>query len=289
MTTTMTEAREPAAAYRRDGCVVVPGLFDAGRVERLLALCDDIRERWLARDPQTGQPGGDPRTATHMRHLNHPAYFAGRRELLPEILDACADERVLALLRAAWGEEPLFRCTSLFFNPTGIQQEGSWHRDTQFGEPDAAKERTLIERIGRGEDRCGVQIQIALVPSEDLEYVPGSHRRWDSDEELRVRRGDDGTHTSESLSSARRLAQVPGDGAFFDPSGLHRGRYHADRPRRAFMLTYTRSSTPCLDYFSTQPWCLEPDYLDGVRPATRALFERFREQYRDGWLQAAKA
>ncbi|HYE05840.1 MAG TPA: phytanoyl-CoA dioxygenase family protein, partial [Planctomycetota bacterium] len=264
------------------GCLVLPAVFAPERVARLRDVCEAVRARWLERDPQTGQPGADPGTANAMRHLTHPDYHRGDRTGLVELLEACADEGVLHVLRAVWREEPLFRCTSLFFNPTARTTEGTWHRDCQFGMPDAEVERAHI-LSQRARAAGGVQIQIALVANDDLEYVPGSQSRWDSAEELRVRRADAFAHATEPLASARRLALQPGDAAFFDPMGLHRGRYHAHRPRRSLMLTYTPTSMPTSDWFSEQPWCLEPDYLDGVSPATRAFFARFIAAYGDRW------
>ena len=36
-------------------------------------------------------------------------------------------------------------------------------------------------------DQLSIQAQVALVPNEDVEIVPGSHLRWDSAEEYAVR------------------------------------------------------------------------------------------------------
>jgi hypothetical protein len=218
-----------------------------------------------------------------MRHVNHPRWFGDRRHRLREVLDACADERLLAVLREAWGEEPMLRSTSLFFNPTELTVEGHWHRDSQFSHPVPAEERAVLE-AGFAKPSGGAQIQISLVANEDLEYVPGSHRRWDGAEESAVRFGPEAARGG-PLPGARRLRQLPGDAAFFTPTGLHRGRYHADKPRCSLMLTYNRQSgRPHIDRFTHQPWCLEPGYLDGVAPATRQVFERFIDHYRDAWL-----
>ncbi|MBA3845302.1 MAG: phytanoyl-CoA dioxygenase family protein [Planctomycetes bacterium] len=284
----MTEPQAIDDLWQRDGCIVVPAIFAADRIARLRGICDAVRTRWLERDPQTGLPGGDPASITAMRHLNHPDYHRDRPEALVDLLEACADEAVLSVLRVVWREEPLFRCTSLFFNPTVQSTEGNWHRDCQFGRPEAEDERAHI-LAQRARAAGGVQIQIALVANDDLEFVPGSQSRWDDDEELRVRRSDAFAHATEPLPGALRLALQPGDAAFFDPMGLHRGRYHADRPRRSLMLTYTPTSMPASDWFSAQPWCLEPGYLDDVSPATHAFFTRFIAAYRDGWTAAESA
>jgi hypothetical protein len=76
-----------------------------------------------------------------------------------------------------------------------------------------------------------------------------------------------------------------GDAVMFNAMGMHRGRYHADKLRRTLMLTYTKTSCPCADYFSRQPWFLQPGHLDTLDDKTRAFFVPFVKQYREDWLQ----
>ncbi|MBT6631188.1 MAG: hypothetical protein HOB49_29485, partial [Gemmatimonadetes bacterium] len=82
-----------------------------------------------------------------------------------------------------------------------------------------------------------------------------------------------------------RVTLEPGDAVAFNPLGLHRGRYHTDRPRRTLMLTYTCSQHPRFDYFSNQPWFDEPDYLDGLQPPAQRFFEEFVDEYGPEWRQ----
>ncbi len=89
------------------------------------------------------------------------------------------------------------------------------------------------------------------------------------------------------MPGALRLALAAGDAALFNPYGLHRGRYHTGRLRRTLMLTYTKTADPYYDYFSNQPWFLEPDYLDGLKPATRAFFAPFVAMYTRFWQEKA--
>ena len=136
--------------------------------------------------------------------------------------------------------------------------------------------------------KTGVQMQLALVPTEDNEYVPRSHLRWDTPEEYQIRLADGQKNaTSNGMPGAIRLTQQPGDVLAFNPMGLHRGRYHCDKPRRTLMLTYTPVSRVTKDYFSRQPWCLQTGYLNGLKPDTRRFFEQFIAAYRDFWLSPA--
>jgi hypothetical protein len=268
------------------GFVVFRGVFSAERAARLRRILDDVRARWRERDAVRGTAGGDG-SATTMFHINHPAYSVGRRGDLIELLEAAADPTVLGHARAVLGEEPLFRCDSQWFNPTADSRDGNWHRDSQFIWPDLAVERAEFDqRVGQlGE---ATQFQIALVPSEDSEYVPGSHRRWDTPEEFAIRRADGNRNwQSNAMPGATRIRLGVGDGVIFNPLGLHRGRYHADQERRTIMFTYTKSSRPTTDAFSDQPWFAEPGYLDGVSPGARAFYERFIAAYSGSWRAVA--
>ena len=134
-----------------------------------------------------------------------------------------------------------------------------------------------------------MQLQVALVPSADIEYVPASHLRWDTPEEYAIRKAGGGQNNrSNAMPGALRLAAEPGDVVLFNPTGIHRGRYHADKLRRTLMLTYTRASQPYRDYFSRQPWFLQPGYLEPLQPHTRSFFEPFVQTYQDWWQEASQ-
>ncbi|NKB69906.1 MAG: hypothetical protein GKR89_22770 [Candidatus Latescibacteria bacterium] len=273
--------------WAQQGYYLEKGVFAAAEVGTLLDICNRVLGGFLQRDPDKGAPGdADGRV---MRHLNRPDYFTpDRQRALVQLLDFIADERILALAARVLGEEPLFRCTSYWYNPSTRHQDGSWHRDCQFREADEEREKALI--LGSQRRGTGVQMQVALLETADNEYVPGSHRRWDTAQEYRIRLADDKTHSaSNHMPEAVRLRQDPGDIAFFNPMGLHRGRYHIDKPRRTLMLTYTAASHKPFDYFSDQPWFLQSDYLGGVRPATKAFFEKFIAAYAGHWQRDSKA
>ena len=274
-----------------EGCIFVPKLLDDRQVARMRVIGEHVLSQWRIRNPENGKAGIDDPSSLVLRHLNHPAYFVGRRAWLVELLDIVADPRVLETVREVFQDEVLFRCTSLFFNPLEKGRDGNWHRDSQFVTPTEEADRKMVERLAeevkRTRKQPSIQLQIALVPSEDSEYVPGSHLRWDTPEEYYVRKADGEKHNESNLMpGAVRTHQEPGDAAAFNAFGLHRGRYHADKCRRTLMLTYTAMGAPrTSDYFSDQPWCLEPDYLEGVATHTRTFFERFINEYRAFWTR----
>jgi Phytanoyl-CoA dioxygenase (PhyH) len=262
-------------------------LITPAEADALRDVCEEVLQQWLAGlQPAPGGPVPSPE-ATVMRHLNHPAYFRRRSAGLASLMDLIADERVLAVARAVLEDEPLFRCTSLFFNPRANGRDGDWHRDSQFVTRTDEEERQFLFGAERA---AALQLQIALLPSEDSEVVPGSHQRWDTPEEYRIRKGEGGRNRrSNEMPGAVRVRLEPGDAVAFNPRALHRGRYHTDKPRRTLMLTYTsRSGEQPADYFNRQPWFLDPGYLEALDPHTRAFFGPFVERFRDTWRQPAR-
>lgn len=266
-------------AYETQSYVLVRGLFDRARVERLRLISERVLEQWRGRDPQTGKANDDV-DAHVMRHLNHSAYYdAATRSQFVELMEAVAEPSVLELVRCVIAAEPVFRTTSLFFNPRRTQ-DGNWHRDSQFVTQTDEEER---QRLFGSTRSGGLQLQIALVPTEDAEVVPGSHLRWDTDEEYHIRKADGCANwRSNGMPGAVRVALEPGDAVAFNPKALHRGRYHADKLRRTLMFTYSADSVKD-DWFTRQPWFLEPDHLDGLSPHARQFFERFVELARPAW------
>jgi ectoine hydroxylase-related dioxygenase (phytanoyl-CoA dioxygenase family) len=283
--TPSSPASEIRDKWTREGCLVVRGVYTPGHSARLLAIVERILAQWRKCDPQSGETAGDD--ATCMRHLNHPAYYdVSNRGELREILEATADANVLNVARTMFTTEPLFRCTSLFFNPQKTSMDGNWHRDSQFVTKSEEEERESI--LNASPNGHGVQMQIALAPTEDIEVVPGSHLRLDTPEEYHIRLADQQKNNrSNHMPGAVRIRQEPGDAVLFNALALHRGRYHADKLRRTFMLTYSKHTPQAIDYFNTQPWCLEPGYLDGLTPATRKFFERFNAAFQDAWTAPA--
>jgi ectoine hydroxylase-related dioxygenase (phytanoyl-CoA dioxygenase family) len=271
--------------WREQGYVIRREVLDPDRCARLREIAERIWERAYERNAMTG---AERSAFTSLHFCHHPDYLRGRPEDRRYLLEAGADPEVLDIARRIHGEEPLFRGLSLWFSPTESSSDGHWHRDTQFVHPDEADEfahfGSFAENYGNG-----MQMQIALVPSDDSEYVPGSHLRWDTPQEHAIRRANGAQNwRSNAMPGAVRVALGVGDAVAFNPIGLHRGRYHVDKLRRTFMVTVCRTSRPQQDVFADQPWFLEPDYSSGLSPHASAFYRRFVATYQD-FILASKA
>jgi ectoine hydroxylase-related dioxygenase (phytanoyl-CoA dioxygenase family) len=267
------------AHWDEQGYIAMSGVIDGQRTAALRTACDGVLEQFLAHNPETGEPGSADGKV--MRHLNRPSYFRDNPEGFQTLMHIVADPAICEIVEAVLGEPPLFRSTSYWHDPQTVDRNGNWHRDVQFLYPALADQQRLIEALS---PQSSVQVMLALAPTEDNEFVPGSHLRWDTDEEFHIRWADEQAHNlSDDMPGAVRLRQEPGDVIAFHPYGLHRGRYRRKKLRRTLMLTYSTHIHAREDYFSDQPWCATAGYLDDLDPFAQQFFGRFIEAFTPFW------
>lgn len=260
--------------WEANGFVVLPQLFSAERVRELRAVCDDVLAQWL----EESNAGFDAANSTNMAYLTESRYFTKHPAGLRLLLDAITDEKILDPLAKILDGEPLFHNTQYFFNPATETRAGDWHRDQQFDAPDEATERARMN------GHTGVHVHIAFLPDDNLEFITGTHKRWDTPEERRIRKGLDGCEkNSDAMPGARRLALEAGDAVIFSAWGIHRGRYDASTLRRTFDIIY--GDNAC-EWNTPPPTCfLQPGLLDHLDERSRRFFQRFVETYRDRWAR----
>jgi ectoine hydroxylase-related dioxygenase (phytanoyl-CoA dioxygenase family) len=277
----MSVDTEPQPAQLREhSYAVVRGLFDAATTQRLREICERVLEQWR-RAPRSDNPPVSPQ-ANYMRHLNDPEYHRDYPEDLAFLLNAMGAPEVVESLSAALEEEYLFAMASLYFNPSGESQDGFWHKDKIGQEAEVSR----IPETG-----AGLQMQIALVPTDDLELVPGSHLRDYSPEEHAICVADGAIHNRlNDMPGAVRLSLEPGDAALFTQLCIHRGRYHTDKLRRTMMISVKKRAAAefsirqrGLDYSCDQPWFLAPQYLAGVNEQARSFLREFADFYAPHW------
>jgi hypothetical protein len=271
---------------RRDGFMVARGFLDPARVARLREIADGLRDRYVRRDPMTGRRGFLV-SSWKVSLIDHPEFYEGAPDWwLPEVLDLEADPRIRGLWQAASGEEPTFVFGALFIDPPmpyaadrNMQRSaapdgaGLWHRDGSVPLDDETERAVVVANGPSRSDRH--LLEIALLPSDAFEYVPGSHARWDTPLELTARKhGTTLAERTQPLPGAVRSHLEPGDGLLIDGRGIHRGWYTHGVPRRTVTLVYV--SMDRLDrYPDEKPRCfLEPAHLGRLSAETSAYFDR---------------
>ena len=111
-----------------------------------------------------------------------------------------------------------------------------------------------------------------------MELVPGTHKRWDSDEKFNVRHEKNGRLSSENLSSGKVVKLAAGDLLIFSADMIHLGLYGLDR--LAFDILVFDSDADFVDYVDDD--CLPDvamlDEIDDPRLFTHTMHLKSKQQ-----------
>lgn len=260
------KVRDIAKKWRAQGFAVIPGFLTAPEVDSLRRICDYVLQQAIEGDPRRA-------AARNIAYLTEQRYFGSREDDLLKLLEFIADDRIVAIISHVAGEMPLFHNTQYFYNPTQ-SHDGEWHRDTQFLAPGEVLERERMKQ------HTGVHFRVAFLPDRQLEYVPRSEQRWDTPEELSIRKGDAPTHPD--MPGRTRIDLAPGDACLFHAWGIHRGTYRAEIPRRTLDIIYGWGGV--CDYSPPPPMCFtDASLLARLSPQARKLFDHFIHSYQRSW------
>lgn len=117
---------------------------------------------------------------------------------------------------------PAFMNTQLFFNPVNPQQKDFWHRDCQY-DHEVEQQKIAVQ------ETQVVHLRVPLFDELGMELIPGTHKRWDNEEEFNVRQEIKGKVSSDSISGGKVINLAAGDLLVFSADMIHRGLYGMDR------------------------------------------------------------
>ncbi|MDP2633354.1 MAG: phytanoyl-CoA dioxygenase family protein [Pseudoalteromonas sp.] len=148
--------------------------------------------------------------------------------------------------------------TQLFFNPVNPEQENYWHRDMQY-HLDIKEQQAAL--TGPEVIHC----RVALEDEPGIELVPGTHRRWDTPQELATRLAIDHSNTHDDLPTGHTIEMQAGDLLIFSANMIHRGLYGKDR--LALDVLFGEPQPDVLHF--VQDICLpSPEMLDELEDAS---------------------
>jgi hypothetical protein len=133
-----------------------------------------------------------------------------------------ASTKLMSIINSTIETKPAFMNTQLFFNPVNSTLKDFWHRDCQY-DHDIDMQKVVIH------ETQVLHLRIPLFNELGIELVPGTHKRWDTEEEFNVRQEENGRKSNDSLSQAKSIALDTGDLLVFSADMLHRGLYGLDR------------------------------------------------------------
>ena len=139
-----------------------------------------------------------------------------------DLFNFISSNKMINLMQSIVPNNPTFMNTQLFFDPFNHQQVNFWHRDCQY-DYDIEDQKKVIQNTQV------VHLRVPLFDEPGMEIVPGSHIRWDNDEEFAVRQEENKHVSNEPLSTGKKIALNVGDILVFSADMIHRGLYGQDR------------------------------------------------------------
>lgn len=204
-----------ACQYEDQGYFVVKDYFSRAEITALKQVILKFHERWQQDNITFYQEEAfNSSLITGSKYLEY-----GDRVTLFNFISS---KKIMAIVDAVIPTDPAFMNTQLFFNPVNPKQKDFWHRDCQY-DHDLAMQKQVIQNTQV------LHLRVPLFDELGMELVPGTHKRWDNDEEYNVRQEVKGRISSEALSTGKKIQLNAGDLLVFSADMIHRGLYGLDR------------------------------------------------------------
>ncbi|MEC4894537.1 MAG: phytanoyl-CoA dioxygenase family protein [Oscillatoria sp. PMC 1050.18] len=256
--------------WEEKGYVILSEFCDREEITQLREICDRV----LAQVIQERENNGGYRDVTNIAYLSDRKYFTNDLSSLLILLEFIAHPRIISLLSGIAGEMPLFHNTQYFYQPRYTSWQGIWHRDTQFLAPEIELEKQRMHEF------TGVHFRVAFEPDNCLEYVPSSQKRWDTNAELAIRKGDNPTQAE--MPGKKKIELQMGDACLFHAWGIHRGTYQHNQPRRTLDIIYSWKGI--CHYSPPPPLCFnDSSILKKLSQDARIFYNHFISTYQQFW------
>lgn len=209
--------------FDTQGYIVIKKLFSQSEIKEITSIVDYIYQQWL---PKNYEALIEERLI-NMHSLTDSIYFRDNDSKRIKFFELIAPKKLTKLIENIFGNEIYFHNTQLFFNPYSKEKLPYWHRDLQYSPIEdeiQEKEQSNILTL---------HIRIPLVAEKGIELIPGTHKRWDSQLEKKVRFALDGHKNSEELPGAILIELEPRDVLIFNAQMIHKGNYKLNKVRKA--------------------------------------------------------
>lgn len=241
--------------YAQQGYFLVPHLFNNQELIPVKEVLQHFHQAWLQDNSEFYHQG-----AVNSAYLTSGKYLEASQRLVLFQFIAC--DKLAALIESVFDDQVMFVGSQLFFNPANPEQKNYWHRDPQY-------HLSLDEQKAALTAGEALHFRVALEDEPGLELVPGTHRRWDSTEELATRMELEGKTNSDPLESGHVVPIQAGDLLVFSANMIHRGLY--GKERLAFDILFGECRPEFAEFIP--PDCL-PDAALAPHIDNYPLFER---------------
>lgn len=172
-------------------------------------------------------------------YLTNQGYLNDRQRQV--LFDFIGSEKVMSIVNELIPKQPCFLNTQLFFNPVNPKQRNYWHRDPQY-------HLSIEQQKSALSTSEVIHFRLPLQDEPGIELIPGTHKRWDSTEELNVRFEQNGDKNDQALSQGKVIKLSAGDLLIFSANMIHRGLYGLDR--LAFDILFCQPDPSVIQFVS---------------------------------------
>lgn len=224
--------------YQTRGYIALRGLFSSDEIASWSAECDRLlAQDWLHPD--------NLRTPFRKGSTQTPERIDPVVDVSPTFAELVRDERIVSVLRALWGEEPLLFKDKLIFKMPGVEGY-AMHQDWAWGWQDLCAADEILS--------VSIQIDGANAQNGCIELFEGYHDRLLTPSGLQTNlRAEEIAQIDPARGE--KIETNPGDVLIFHSLAPHQsGRNTANVSRRSFYLTYNTASAGDLtgDYYVKQ-------------------------------------
>jgi len=201
--------------YNEQGYFVIRNYFSASEIAELSAVVLKFHQLW-----QQDNVTFYREEAFNSSLITGSEYLAVDDRI--KLFNFISSKKVMNIVESVISNNPAFMNTQLFFNPVNPKQKDFWHRDCQY-DHDVEGQKLAIQ------ETQVLHLRVPLFDELGMELVPGTHKRWDNDEEFNVRQEKKGRVSSDDLSTGKKISLASGDLLVFSADMIHRGLYGLDR------------------------------------------------------------
>lgn len=201
--------------YNEQGYFVIRDYFNAAEISSLRKIILKFHQSWKQDNMKFYRE-----EAFNSSLITGSEYLAFDDRV--KLFNFISSKKIMHIIDSVIPTIPAFMNTQLFFNPVNPKLKDFWHRDCQY-------DYDVEDQIKVIQETQVVHLRIPLFDELGMELVPGTHKRWDNDEEYNVRQEEKGRVSSESLSTGKQIKLAAGDLLVFSADMIHRGLYGMDR------------------------------------------------------------
>jgi len=201
--------------YEEHGYFVIRDYFNTAEISSLRKVVLKFHQSWQQDNKKFYQE-----EAFNSSLITGSEYLAFADRV--KIFNFISSNKIMTIVDSVIVAEPAFMNTQLFFNPVNSEQKDFWHRDCQYDHDIEVQKKVIHETQV-------LHLRVPLFDELGMELVPGTHKRWDNEEEYNVRQEEKGRVSSDNLSTGKEINLAAGDLLVFSADMIHRGLYGLDR------------------------------------------------------------